>query len=502
MIPELAAGVRLLRENQPREALRHLLQAAERAPGEPRVWLAAGVALRLCGDLRGSEASLRRATALEPSNAAAWTELGSVLAQRGVREEPLACWRRALASDSGHTEARVRLAAALLGQGALEPAGEHIAQALGQQPTHPGAVAVAVALLERRGHAAEAWALAESCPGRDAGLASAAASVGRRTGHAAQALSRVEAALPGARGMDVSRLQHARAELLEALHRTEEAYGAWTEANRARGLSFDPERHRLAVDHLIARTRAHRWPERPIPEAERPVLIVGVPRTGSTVLEQALSRHSGVHACGELEALRDVALSVPGPGEADWADALARLGERDLAALRHRYLRMLGPPSLRSTDKMPNNLLHLGLLALFLPGTRVIRCRRDPVDTAWSCFRQSFGAGLPWATDLSWIACWLREADRLLDHWEATLPLRFHTVQYEALAREPERVLRGVCTFLELPFEERVLSPEGSRREVGTASAMEVKEGLHGRSVGRAGRYEGYLPEEIKKLRK
>jgi Flp pilus assembly protein TadD len=501
MIPELAAGVKLLKENQPQKALHHLLLAAERAPGEPHVWLAAGVALRLCGDLAGSEASLRRATALDPSHAAAWTELGAVLAQRGVREEPLACWRRALAQDSRHTEARIRLAAALLGQGALEQAGEHVAQALQQQPSHPGAVAVAVALLERRGHPEEAWALAESCPSRDAGLAAAAASVGRRAGHTAEALARVEQALPSARGMDVSRLQHARAELLEALGRTEEAFSAWTEANRARGLSFEPQRHHLAVEHLIARTRAARWPERPIPEAQRPVLIVGVPRTGSTVLEQALSRHSGVRACGELEALRHVALSVPRPGESDWADALGRLTEADLAAMRARYLGALGPPSPRATDKMPNNLLHLGLLAAILPGTRVIRCRRDPVDTAWSCFRQSFGAGLPWATDLSWIACWIRESERLLDHWEATLPLRFHSVRYEELASEPERVLREVCTFLDLPFDQAVLSPERATRQAATASAMEVKEALHGRSIGRAGRYERYLPEEILALR-
>ena len=499
----LQAGVRLLQRSRPQEALEHLLKAVTLAPSDPRAWFVSGLALRGCGDLGAAADALRRAVALDPRAADAWSELGAVLAAMGVRDEPAQCWQRALAVVPSHTEAGVRLAQHWTARGALDQAGEILGPLLRERPEDPGVCAAAVALLERRGRVEEAWELAASFSGDDPRVALKAASVGRRTGNSDRALQMVDRALGGAGRQERALLLHARGDLLDGLDRVEEAFEAYVAANAARGLSFDATRHEQAVERVIAACTSRRRGRGVVDGSERPVLVVGVPRTGSTVLEQALSRHPEVAACGELEALRDVALAVPRGGERDWVDALDRIGGdlAEQARLRARYLGALPGTTSRATDKMPNNLLHLGLLAAILPETRVIRCERDPVDTAWSCFRQAFGAGLPWATSWEGIATWIRCARRLLDHSEEVLPLRFLTVRYEALAQRPEETLRGVLGHLDLPFYSSVLSPERAERQVATASAIEVKDALHSRSIGRAERYEALLPREILALR-
>ena len=214
----------------------------------------------------------------------------------------------------------------------------------------------------------------------------------------------------------------------------------------------------------------------------QPVLIVGPPRTGSTLLEQALSRHPQIAAGGERETLRDLGL-------------LARKGvpASELAARYLADLSSVDPSALRVTDKMPNNLFLLGFLSALLPGTRIIRCTRDRIDTAFSCLRQPFGPGQPWAVRWDWILAFLDDTTRLLDHEASRLPLRFLTVRYEDLALAPEETLRHVLAFLDLPYTDAVLAPEHSSRVAATASQLEVQAPIHGRSVGRAQRYSSLL---------
>jgi Flp pilus assembly protein TadD len=474
----------MLRSGHPKHALAALLPAVERHPSNAELWRLAGSALLEAGDAVQAEAALRNAVQLAPEVAGSWVELGRVQSLRGVRDEPLRCWRQALALDPDEVDALVRLGSALAAQGQLQEAGEHLARALQLAPADPGVVAGVASWLLLRGDASDSWSMCDSYRGTDARVALISASSGIRVGKAREALIRVDRALETASTAARTALLYSRGDLLDALGREALAVTAWTQANESRGLQFDPVAHREATDQRIVATTGRRWPEGPHPGASRVVLVVGPPRTGSSVLEQALSRHPAIAAGGELEALRDIGVSIRNDPQQD-AEQLAR-----------RYLAVLDeidPHAQRVTDKMPNNLFLLGLLAKILPGSRVIRCVRDPADTAFSCFRQPFGPGHPWATRWEWIRAWLSDAERLMDHWERELPLKFHTVRYEELAREPERVLRGVVSFLDLPWDDAVLSPERSTRVIATASQLEVKEAIHARSVGRAERYARWL---------
>jgi Flp pilus assembly protein TadD len=488
--PTLDDGVRLLRARRPREALAVLSAVLAAEPDRPDVWLAAALGLVEVGDLAQAVTAARKVVALAPAWPTGWSELGWLLSLRGVRDEPAACWRRALSLDPDHRESRVRLAVTLVSEGQLGAAEEHLHLARRRWPDDPGVQAAAITWLERKGRDEEAWAVGARASSVDPRVAIALASVGRRTGRAASSLGRVDAALAAAPAVDRPLLLHARAELLDALDRPDEAFAAWSAANAERRLAFDPVGFARSIDARIAATRAGPAPA-PAPGAERVVLIVGVPRTGSTLLETALSRHPEVAAGGELHLLADTAASA-----ARLASTPDALGPAERGALAARYLAGLAdldPSASRVTDKMPDNLLHLHWLAAILPGARVLRCRRDARDTAWSCFRQPFGAGLPWATSLPGIAAYVAGAERLLDHFAATLPLRFHDVRYEELVTHPEEVLRGVCAFLDLPFVPEVLHPEDADRTAATASVLEVKAPMHAGSVGRGARYARHL---------
>jgi hypothetical protein len=220
--------------------------------------------------------------------------------------------------------------------------------------------------------------------------------------------------------------------------------------------------------------------------SELPTLIVGMPRSGTTLLEQALSAHPGIAAGGELEDLRDLAREAyAGPITSPRLDTLAA-----------RYLgrlRAIGPEAQRVTDKMPHNFLHLGLVALMLPRARVIHCRRDPVDTCWSCFRQHFGAGLAYTTDLAWLGAFHRSYADLMEHWRGALPLAMLEVDYEELVAQPEPTLRRVLAFLDLPWHPACLEPHKARRIAATVSRAEVQRPIHQGSVGRAAPYRPHL---------
>lgn len=492
----------LRRQGRPEQAITVLSPVVKVAPDDALGWLVLGLAFADRDDLERAAAALRHAAQYAPDRAEAWVALGRILARRGVRDEPVACFRRALACSPEHLEALVLLSTALLLKGDREGASPYLERALAQAPDNPGALAAwaQLRLLERRPQEVydRLSDVLEPRPAPpDARVLATVAKAASQLGRAAEARPVVERSLrllPGC--TDQILLLHARGDLCDALGEVDEAFGSWQAANELRGTSFDPEQHTRAIDHIIARTEGHDFGELPARFDERIVLVVGVPRSGSTLLEQALSRHPDIVACGELEALREVAIAIPSATEGDWIDALPRLDGPILAPLRQSYVSAVldaEKKAKRYVDKMPSNLLHLGLLARFAPGARVIVMERDPMASGFSCFRQPFGPGQPWATRLDHIGAWIREAHRLLDHWRAILPLRFHTVRYDDLVRSPDATLAQLIDFLDLPFDEAVLTPQHAERSAGTVSQLEVLEPIHRRSIERWRPYAHHL---------
>lgn len=226
--------------------------------------------------------------------------------------------------------------------------------------------------------------------------------------------------------------------------------------------------------------------------SDMPIFVLGMPRSGTTLVEQILASHRQVHGAGELRSIQRI---VDGLG--DYPAAAARLAQADLARLGEDYLSQVSPLAGACThlvDKMPANFLHAGLIHLILPNARIIHCRRNPVDTCLSCYTKLFSAEQKFAYDLRELGLFHRAYQTLMAHWRETLPQdRFIEVDYEVLVDNLEGEARRLITFLGLPWDDACLDFHRTERPVRTASANQVRQPIYRTSVERWKTHAAYL---------
>jgi hypothetical protein len=219
------------------------------------------------------------------------------------------------------------------------------------------------------------------------------------------------------------------------------------------------------------------------------VFVVGMVRSGTSLVEQILASHPQVFGCGELKNMSRIA-------GAFYNACVHGVDAQSVHDLAEEYLRRLGrdcgPEALRVIDKMPHNYLHLGAIAVLFPRARIIHCRRDPMDTCLSAYLQPFN-DVPYATSLEELGFYHGEYERLTEHWRKVLPLRMYEVVYEELVAEPERLSRQIVAFCGLEWDERCLDFHTNTRAVRTMSKLQVRQPMYARSVGRWKRFEVYL---------
>jgi predicted Zn-dependent protease len=233
--------------------------------------------------------------------------------------------------------------------------------------------------------------------------------------------------------------------------------------------------------------------------APDPIFIVGLPRSGSTLLEQILASHSHVEGTRELPDIPGIAyeLGAPPAKRSVYPQSVVRLTREDLTALGERYLaqtqpnRMLGRP--RFIDKMPSNFFHVGLIQLILPNARIIDARRSPLGCCFANFKQHFQSGLWFTYSLDELARYYRDYVRLMAHFDTVLPGRVHRVYYENLVADLEGEVRRLLDYCGLPFEEQCLRFHENRRVVQTASSEQVRRPLYADSVEQWRNYEPWL---------
>jgi tetratricopeptide (TPR) repeat protein len=232
-----------------------------------------------------------------------------------------------------------------------------------------------------------------------------------------------------------------------------------------------------------------------------PIFILGLPRSGSTLLEQILASHSEVEGTSELPYIgrASSSLSRNREGGLNYPEAMRELAPDHLRALAEDYLararlhRRRGAP--RFIDKMPNNFPNAGLIAAILPNAKIIDARRHPLDACLSNYRQLFAKGQAFTYDLTEIGEYYLQYQRMMDHWSRVMPGRVLTVQYEEVVSDFEAQVRRLLDFCGLPFEEPCLRFYESERPVRTPSAEQVRQPIYDRSVGHWRNYERHLGE-------
>ena len=489
-------------------AANHCRRAVDLAPRLAEAHNNLGNALRGLRRFEAAESALRRAVELEPT-AARETNLGHVLADLGRTDEAEQRYRDALERTPEYAPALHGLGVRLYQRGEVAAAIEYFRRAAQRDPSLASAwhdLGVALRASGRIDAALEAFRRTiEVDPNhaeayRDLAVCGGLAAGGPQFASAASLAA------------DANRPLEQRAAALFALGKTfddagryDEAFAAYQAANRdyreylaGCGVRFDPEVLRRNVDAAIERhTRSHlavvaTWGN----PSECPVFIVGMPRSGTTLVEQIVASHSQVFGAGERTEIGSIAVEC--------ASALAAGDRRFIRrrADRHiEWLGSLGGAAARVVDKLPDNVFQLGVIATLFPGARVICCWRDPRDLCLSCYFQRFaGDRLPFSYDLEDCATRFIETSRLAAHWASVLPLRWHDVWYEDVIANLEGESRRLIAFLGLEWELRCLEFHRTPRVVTTASAWQVRQPLYDRSVGRWRNYRRHLAPLLERL--
>ena len=230
----------------------------------------------------------------------------------------------------------------------------------------------------------------------------------------------------------------------------------------------------------------------------RPVFIVGMPRSGTTLVEQILASHPEVHGAGETHALRNALREELPPDDGDYhlPGRLAELqpeGFQRAAARYGRYLDSLAPHAARITNKLPGNMVLVGLISLLYPDARIIHCSRDPLDTCFSCYSKLFTTGHPFSYEQGELGRFYRMYAQLMQHWRDVLPGRMLELHYEELVADLKGQARRLVAHLDLPWDEACLQFHETARAVRTASLAQVRRPIYKDSVGRWKNYEEEL---------
>ncbi|MDP1631684.1 MAG: sulfotransferase [Caulobacter sp.] len=293
-------------------------------------------------------------------------------------------------------------------------------------------------------------------------------------------------------------LCYALAKELEDLGEAEQSFG-WLKrgADRRRSLLSYQVEADVAAMVDIARVFSADLFSRPVAGADDvgPVFVLGLPRSGTTLVDRIISSHGDVESLGEINDFALALMRVAGPSETK-GDLIQRSRDLDPAALGRAYLDSVagyGRTAPLFIDKTPVNFLYIGLIARALPNARIIHLRRDPMDSGYALYKTLFRMGCPYSYDLGDLAAYQLGHGRLMDHWRTVLPGRFLDVDYETLVTDQEAESRRIIAHCGLDWQDACLKFHENASPAATASAAQVREPIHARSVGLWRRYERQL---------
>lgn len=463
-------GNALLRNGNRNEASEAFQEAIRARPDYADAWVNLGSMLLRASRWVEAEIHLRRAAELLPDSAPAWENLGSALVELERLDEALDCFRRAAALDPLAPGPLNDIARCLRQQGRFDEAADWHRKALAVDPDMTPAL---YSLALSRNISSDEEAVLRRLEDRQAELDET-----RRAS-----------------------LHYALAEIHNTRGEYDEAFAHYRQANDVRDPSsdFDPGKWVEYTDRIIAAHPEGFFADRQDfgTASELPVFVLGMPRSGTTLVEQILASHPAVHGAGELHEIRHLVADMPKRigSTRSWPDCLPELeagSAREMAGEHIARLASLAPEADRIVDKMPGNFIRLGLIALLFPNARIIHCRRNPVDICLSCYFQNFD-GLEFSTSLANTGFFYQQYERLMAHWRRVVPSAMMDVEYEALVADQETVSRRLIDFLGLEWDDACLAFHESDRSIRTASLWQARQPVYTTSAGRWRRYRSHL---------
>jgi Tfp pilus assembly protein PilF len=479
--------------------------ALQSEPNNAQLWQLAGSVARELGQFDQAERCFRTVLVLDPNSAEAHYNLGILMQEKGRLEEAALHYRAALTRPAWHARAFNNLGVVLLKEDKPDQALRNFQQAAALNPGYGIAHHNCGRTLTTLGRIEEAQKAFE--------LAIANLPESAQT-HVYRNLSTIKRFAAGDSALSAMEALAQRTDILGANEQMElnfalgKAYADLGEHSRAftHFLAGNREKRRqTAYDEASSLEKFERIRTAYSPalmsarqglgcESKAPIFIVGMPRSGSTLVEQILSSHPDVYAGGERDDLNQMVAALRCPdGTPLHPDGIAKLPDKDFRELGQRYvlaMQALSPQSPRITDKALKNFEHVGLIHLALPNARIIHTRRDPVETCLSCFVQLFAGDFPYTYDLAELGRYWRASDQLMAHWRSVIPASvFLEISYEALVDDLEAQTRRLLAHCGLDWHPSCLDFHRNPRPVYTASATQVRQPIYRSSMQKSKTY-------------
>jgi tetratricopeptide (TPR) repeat protein len=507
-------GLALAAQGRTEEAIVHLERAVVLNPRHPATHSNLGVALATLGRTAAAIVHYRQALTLNPDYADAHNNLGVALAAQGRAAEAIAHYQRALAIRPDHAGTRSNLGTALADQGRIADAIAHLERALLLDPNHADAHNNLGRVLRNEGRFDEAVAHYDRAIAIRPDYGEAYLNRAQiKSFHRGDAdLAALEELAAGG-NLRANKAVYIHFALAKALEDTKDYSRALEHLHKGNVL----KRGQIQYDEAAALARFwriakvfdaglfHRF-QGAGDSSPVPVFVLGMPRSGSTLIEQILASHPQIQGAGELTDFETAAQNVlkachPAAAYPECVPALDHATPRRIGRSYLERLPALADGQMHVVDKLPGNFLHIGLIRLVLPNAKIIHTMRHPIDTCVSCYSKLFTSGHHYAYDLAELGRFYRGYSELMSHWRSVLPPgAMLEVSYEDVVSDLESQARRLIDYCGLPWDDRCLSFHKTARTVRTASAVQVRQPLFRSSLERWRRYQAGIAPLLDEL--
>ena len=453
-------------------------RALDRIPHHPIFHNNLGNILLDAGESKAAIDHYRQAIKFEPTYVDAHFNQGVALERQGLAQEAVASYRQTLTLNPEYVEARHNLGVALESLGHVEDALAEYRRALATSPDYARAY----------------YRIASAAPGKLEEAERQAMEV---------LLSKLDSA-----GDAAIHLHFGLGAAYAEAGRSDDAYTHWESGNRKKRTTFNydvadsTQFHQRIADQFTPEFFDTRVGDGH--DDDTPIFIIGMPRSGTTLVEQILASHSQVSGAGELTVLRDIIRRMANdPDAGAYPEFVRTLGENHLRSAALEYLselRTRAPSASRVVDKMPGNFLYAGMIKLMLPNARIIHCVRDAAATCFSCYTQLFNSPQRFTYDLAELGTYYSSYRRLMAHWHRVLPGQIFDLHYEDLVEDQEALTRRLLEFCGLEWDESCLMFHETQRPVRTASATQVRQPIYRSAVTGWRNYEERLAPLLEAL--
>lgn len=494
-----------LGEFQQAESCYRTLAALQTKSHEHHFYL--GISLIMQGKLQEAVDPFREMLHLKPEFAEGHMQMGCLLRDLGHYRPAIKHLKHALDLNPELADAAVFLANLLVFQGQIDTALAWLDHALSRRPDHQDAIAAKALALEKLGDSAGAMACLQ--PSLDTtspspGIAIAYATLAPSQQQIASAQNLLQRLLNRQDLIPSQRqeLLFSLARLLDKVGSYDSAFQQYSAANRLSRLPNNVNVLRAEAEQLMRGFEELTLPDIHLAEngAPTPIFIVGMPRSGTSLLETILACHPDVEAGGELDLLPQIVRDIPKMLNSTETYPACLYGvtntELDLIASRYQErMTELAQGSLYVTDKLPTNYKHLGLILKLFPQARIIHMQRDPRDTCLSCFFQNFGDTHIYSSDLLSISEVYKLYKHYISFWQRRFPDSWLNLRYETLVTHTRESIRDVLRYCELPWNENCLNFHTLGRYINTASYNQIKQPMYRNSIGRWKNYKPHIKQ-------